>query len=403
MSQRLRGSLAIAQVAFAVMLVIAAGLLIRSFWALSHIDPGFRPEHVMTARITPNQSFCSDAERCLTFYRNLLDQVRTSSAIAGAALVNTLPLGGRVAKRSLNVENYTPPPGQDLAPLFWLHVVTPDYFRVMGIPLLSGRTFVDADVSGEPIAIVTAETARRFWPNQNAVGKHIHLLDDKSWRTVVGVISDVRAFDLHQNIPTWMRGTAFVPYNSNATLEDRRIPAEMTIVVRTTSDESQAVTMLREAVSGLNQEVAVGEEKKMAAVVSEAVATPRSTATLFVVFAGLALTLGTIGIYGVLSFLVSNRTREIGVRMALGAQRGDVLRSVMGEGAKLSLTGIAVGMAGAFVLMRVLSSELYGVGATDPLTFGAVAILVAVVAMTACYVPARRAMRVDPIVALRYE
>ncbi len=273
----------------------------------------------------------------------------------------------------------------------------------MGIPLLSGRTFVDADVSGEPVAIITAETARRFWPNQNAVGKHIHLLDDKSWRTVVGVISDIRAFDLRQNIPTWMRGTAFVPYNSSAALEDRRIPAEMTIVVRTTSDESQAVTVLREAVSGLNQEVAVGEEKKMAEVVSEAVATPRSTATLFVFFAALALVLGTIGIYGVLSFLVSNRTQEIGIRMAMGAQRWDVLRSVMGEGAKLSLTGIAVGMAGAFVLMRVLSGELYGVGATDPLTFGGVAILVAVVAMTACYVPARRAMRVDPMVALRYE
>src|SRR5437879_1760053 len=176
-SQRLRGSLAIAQVALAMMLVIAAGLLIRSFWALSHIDPGFRPEHVMTARITPNQSFCSDAERCLTFYRNLLDQVRTSPAIAGAALVNTLPLGGRVAKRSLNVENYTPPPGQDLSPLFWLHVVTPDYFRVMGIPLLSGRTFVDGDVSGEPIAIVTDEPARRFWPNHTAAGKPSPQLD----------------------------------------------------------------------------------------------------------------------------------------------------------------------------------------------------------------------------------
>jgi len=402
-SQRLRGSLAIAQVAFAMMLVIAAGLLIRSFWALSHVDPGFRSEHVLSARVAPNQSFCGDAARCLTFYRNLLDQVRTSPAVAGTALVNTLPLGGRVAKRSLDVENYTPTAGQDLSPLFWLHVVTPDYFRVMGVPLLSGRTFVDADVSGEPVAIVTAATARRFWPNQNAVGKHIHLLDDKSWRTIVGVIADIRAYDLQRNIPSWMSGTAYVPYNSSATLEDRRMPSEMTIVIRSTSDEAQTTAMLREAVASLSHEVPVIEVKTMGAVVSDSVSTPRSTTILFAAFAGLALTLGIIGVYGVLSFLVSNRTQEIGIRMALGAQRRDVLRSVMGEGAKLSLAGIGLGMAGALALMRVLSGELYGVAATDPLTFCSVAILVAIVAMTACYVPARRAMKVDPMVALRYE
>jgi putative ABC transport system permease protein len=403
MSQRLRGSLAIAQVAFAVMLVIAAGLLIRSFWALSHVDPGFRSEQVLSARIAPNQSFCNDAERCLTFYHNLLAQVHTSPGVAGTAVVNTLPLGGRVAKRSLEVENYTPAAGQDLSPLFWLHVVTPDYFRVMGIPLLSGRTFVDADVSGEPVAIITAGTARRYWPNQNALGKHIHLLDDKTWRTIVGIIADVRAYDLQQNIPSWMSGTAYVPYNSSATLEDRRMPSEMTMVVRSTLDEAQTATMLREAVASLNHEVPVSEVKTMAAVVSDSVSTPRSTTILFAAFAGLALTLGIIGIYGVLSFLVSNRTREIGIRMAMGAQRMDVLRSVMGEGAKLSLTGIAFGMAGALAVMRVLSGELYGVSPADPLTFFGVPILVAVVAATACYMPARRAMRVDPMVALRYE
>jgi len=403
MSQRLRGSLAIAQVAFAVMLVIAAGLLIRSFWALSHVDPGFRSEQVLSARIAPNQSFCNDAERCLTFYHNLLEQVRTSPGVAGTAVVNTLPLGGRVAKRSLEVENYTPAAGQDLSPLFWLHVVTPDYFRVMGIPLLSGRTFVDADVSGEPVAIITAGTARRYWPNQNALGKHIHLLDDKTWRTIVGIIADVRAYDLQQNIPSWMSGTAYVPYNSSATLEDRRMPSEMTMVVRSTLDEAQTATMLREAVASLNHEVPVSEVKTMAAVVSDSVSTPRSTTILFAAFAGLALTLGIIGIYGLLSFLVSNRTREIGIRMAMGAQRMDVLRSVMGEGTKLSLTGIAFGMAGALAVMRVLSGELYGVSPADPLTFFGVPILVAVVAATACYMPARRAMRVDPMVALRYE
>jgi putative ABC transport system permease protein len=402
MSQRLRSSLAIAQVAFAVLLVIAAGLMIRSFWAISHVNPGFRPEHILTARITPNESFCSDAARCVSFYRNVVDQVQALPGTSGAALVNTLPLGGRVSKRSLEVENNEVPPGEDV-PLFWLNVVTPGYFRVMGIALRSGRGFNDSDVSGAPVAVVTEETARRYWPNQVAVGKHIRLLDDKDWRTVIGVIPDVRAYGLQRNIPEWINGTAYVPYNPTATLEDRRIPTEMTIAIRTASDDSQIASMLRNSVSGLNQEVPVSEVKTMGAVLSEAVSTPASTTVLMVVFAALALVLGTIGIYGVLSFLVSNRTREIGVRMALGAQRGDVLRSVMGEGAKLSLAGIALGMASAFALMRVLSGELFGVGATDPLTFCGVAILVAVVAMTACYVPARRAMRVDPVVALRYE
>jgi putative ABC transport system permease protein len=229
------------------------------------------------------------------------------------------------------------------------------------------------------------------------------MLDDKNWRAIVGVIPDVRAYDLQRNAPEWIDGTAYVPYDSTATLEDRRIPTEMTIAIRAASDDSQLASMLRKSVTGLNQQVPISEVKTMGAVVSEAVSTPASTAVLMALFAALALVLGTIGIYGVLSFLVSNRTREIGVRMALGAQRGDVLRSVMGEGAKLSMAGIALGMAGAFALMRVLSGELYGVAATDPLTFGGVAILVAVVAMTACYVPARRAMKVDPIVALRYE
>jgi len=401
-SQRLRSSLAIAQVALAVLLVIAAGLMIRSFWALSHVDAGFRPEHILTARITPNESFCSDAKRCLTFYRSVLVQVQAFPGTSGAALVNTLPLGGRVSKRSLDVEDHDVLPGED-SPLFWLNVVTPEYFRVMGISLLSGRGFADSDVSGAPVAVVTVETARRFWPHQGAVGKHIRLLDDKDWRTIVGVIPDVRAYDLQRNVPDWIGGTAYVPYNPAATLEDRGIPTEMTIAIRTASDDSQIARMLCNSVAALNQEVPVSEVKTMRAVVSEAVSTPASTTVLLVVFAALALVLGTIGIYGVLSFLVSNRTREIGVRMALGAQRGQVLRSVMGEGAKLSLAGIALGTAGASAVMRVLSGELYGVGATDPLTFCGVAILVAVVALTACYVPARRAMRVDPVVALRHE
>ena len=399
-SQRLRNSLVVAEVAFAVLLVISAGLLIRSFWALSHVNPGFRPEQVVTARVTPNESFCSDAARCLGFYRSVLEQVRNSPGVTAASLVNTLPLGGRVSKRSLEIEGVA---SGEVSPLFWLNIITPDYFRVMGISMLAGRPFTDSDIASAPVAILTAETARRFWPNQDAVGKHVRLLDEKEWRTVVGVIQDVRAYDLQRNVPNWIGGTAYVPYNRTATLETRRIPAEMTVAVRTASDDPQMGATLHRVVSDLNPQVPVSEVKTMSTVVSEAVATPASTTSLFIVFASLALVLGMIGIYGVLSFLVSKRTREIGIRLALGAQRRDVLLLIMKEGAKFSFVGIALGVAGAVAATRLLASELYGVSARDPITYAGVAIVMILVTLLACYIPTRRAMRVDPMTALRYE
>jgi len=399
-SQRLRNSLVVAEVAFAVLLVISAGLLIRSFWALSHVNPGFRPEQVVTARVTPNESFCSDAARCLGFYRSVLEQVRNSPGVTAASLVNTLPLGGRVSKRSLEIEGLA---SGDVSPLFWLNIITPDYFRVMGISMLAGRPFTDSDIASAPVAILTAETARRFWPNQDAVGKHVRLLDEKEWRTVVVVIQDVCAYDLQLNVPNCIGGTAYVPYNRTATLDTRPIPAEMTVAVRTASDDPQTGATLHRGVSDLNPQVPVSEVKTMSTVVSEAVATPASTTSLFIVFASLALVLGMIGIYGVLSFLVSKRTREIGIRLALGAQRRDVLLLIMKEGAKFSFVGIALGVAGAVAATRLLASELYGVSARDPITYAGVAIVMILVTLLACYIPTRRAMRVDPMTALRYE
>jgi len=402
LSRRLRGALVIGEVASAVLLVIAAGLFIRSFWSLSHVNPGFEADKLLTARLTPNQSYCADPERCVTFYRSLLEELQAMPAVSSAAVVNTLPLGGRVAKRTFDVEGYLPPSGQN-SPLFWLHAVSPDYFRAMGIPVVSGRDFAGSDQAGAPVAVVTLATARRFWPNQNAVGKHIRLLGDSDWRTVVGVVADVRSYDLERDIPSWMAGVAYLPYNSAATLEDKRLPSDMTLVLRSGADRSQIAKSLRETVAALNPEMPVSELKTMSAVVSDASATSRSTTLLFSIFAALALTLGAIGIYGVLSFLVSNRTREIGIRMAVGAQRRDVLWTVLKEGGKFSLSGIALGAAGAFLLTRGLSSQLYGVSATDPATFAAVPLVIAMVALLACYLPARRATRVDPMTALRYE
>ena len=403
-SQWLRNSLAIAEVAFAVLLVISAGLLIRSFWALSHVNPGFQPEQIVTARITPDETFCNDTARCLAFYRSVLERARSSAGVRGAALVNTLPLGGRVSKRSFDLEDFMNLPAGTTQPLFWLDVVTPDYFRVMGIPLLAGRWFTEADESGgPPVVVITAETARRFWNRRDVVGKHVRFVGEKEWRTVIGVVADVRAYDLQNSVPDYMRGTAYVPYTSRATLEDGSVPAEMTIAVRTTSDGQDAGNTLRQIVNGLAPDVPVGEVRTMRAVISEAASTPASTTFLFAVFAGVALVLGMIGIYGVLAFLVSKRAREMGIRMALGAQRSDVLWLVMKEGAKFSFIGITLGLAGAFALTRLLASQLYGIGPMDPFTFSGVAAVMALVTMAACYIPARRAMRVDPMVALRYE
>ena len=254
-----------------------------------------------------------------------------------------------------------------------------------------------------PVAVVAASTARRFWPDQNAVGKHIRFVGEKDWRTVIGVIADVRAYDLEGNLPEWIKGTAYVPFSPRASLEDGRIPAEMTIALRTGLGESQAGAALRRIVGDLNQDVPVSEVKTMGAVVSDAVSTPASTMSLFVAFAGLALILGMVGIYGVLSFLVAKRTREIGIRIALGAQRRNILWLVMREGARFALLGIALGLTGAFLLTRFLSSELYGISPIDPVTYLGVAVAMAAITMLACYLPARRAMRVDPLIALRYD
>jgi len=403
-SRRLRASLAIAEVALSVMLVIAAGLLIRSFWALSHTEMGFRPERRLTARITPDETLCSDPARCLAFYRNLVEQVRSSAGVSGVALVNTLPLGGRVAKRSFDLEGLSSSASTQSQPLFWLDVVTPDYFRVMGVPLLSGRWFSDADESGgPPVVVLSATTAKRFWPAGDAMGKHVRFVNDSKWRTVVGIVADVRAYDLQNDEPDYMKGTAYVPFTKDATLEDGRVPAEMTIAVRTGSDSPEVSKHLRAVLLASSPNIPVSEVRTMQAVVSDAASAPESTTVLFSVFAGVALVLGIVGVYGVLSFLVSRRTREMGVRLALGAQRRDVLLLVMKEGAKFSLAGIALGVAGAFFLARLLATQLYGISAMDSVTYISVAVIVAIVTLSACYVPARRAMRVDPLVALRLD
>ena len=402
-SHRLRSALAIAEVAFAVLLVTAAGLLIRSLWALSHVNPGFRTGRLVTARLTPNQSFCSDPLRCISFYRELIDRMRAVPGVSSVALVNTLPLGGRVAQRSLEIEGETVPSGEPM-PLFWMDVVTADYFPLMNIPVVAGRVFNTADLTGNPpVVIVSASTANHYWPGRSPLGSHVRFSEEREWRTVVGVVPEVHAYDLRNNVPSWINGTMYIPYAPNATLENGRVPSDMTIVVQASLDDTQILDILRRTLGSLNAEVPLSEVKAMSSVLSESVSTPASTTFLFVTFAMLALVLGIIGIYGVLSFLVSGRTREVGIRLALGAQRRDILWLVMKEGVRFAVIGVSLGLLSAFALSRLLASELYGVSPADPATFLATAVMMSAVTLLACYIPARRATRVDPIIALRYE
>jgi putative ABC transport system permease protein len=284
-----------------------------------------------------------------------------------------------------------------------MNAVSPGYFRTMGVSILRGREFVEADTTGNRTAIISQETAQRFWPNQEAVGKHLRLVGQNEWCTIVGVAANVRGYDLKQDLPDFIDGIIYLPYAPGATLENGSVPAEMTLVMRSATAAARLQEPLGRVASSLNPEVPMSEIKPMYAIVSGAAATPRSVTSLFVAFATLALVLGVIGIYGVISFFVGQRAREFGIRIALGAQRHHVFRLVLREGLSMTLVGITAGLAAAVALTRFLGTLLYGLSATDPLDFGAVAVLFALVAVAACYLPARRAMRVDPMRALRNE
>ena len=400
---RFRGLLIVAEIAVASLLVVSAGLLLRSLAALSAIDPGFRSERVMTGRIMPASGLCDDATRCLHFYREVLDSVASSAGVNDAALVNTPPLGGRVHKRSVEIQGFDVPSGET-APLFWLHAVTPRYFHVLGIPFVSGTGFRDAGWLEQPReVVVTAATAERFWTGQNPIGRHLRFVGEKEWRTVIGVVADVRAFDLRRSVPSWIAGAMYVPFSPHATLEDGRLPVEMTIALKTASNEWREPARLRETVAGIRSDAPVSDLEPLGSALSNAIAAPASTTGVFAAFGTLALALGIAGIYGVLAHFVSHQTREIGIRLALGARNWQILRLVVMQAAKYCAAGLALGLGGALAVTRWISTELYGVTNTDPLTYAAVALVMTVVTLLACAIPTRRALMVDPIIALRVD
>jgi len=368
------------------------------------VNPGFRLESIVTARITPNQTFCADFARCQSFYNELLERTRALPGVEDAAVANVLPLSGRINAYAADLEDHPRDP-KDPAPVLWETIMTPDYLRLMGIPLLRGRELSVADMAPDapPVALVTASTARKFWPNQNPIGKRLKRAWKSEWTTtVVGVTGDVNEYSLASRLPGFAYGAVYVPYGNGARAGVPR-PAEMTLVVRAANNVETLAGELRKVVTSLNPDVPVSEMQTLNTVVSESVEAPRSTMWLFAIFAAMALLLGTLGVYGVISYSVVERTPEIGIRLALGAEKDDVIRLVMGQGARMALVGVSIGVAGALALTCFLASLLYGVQPSDPMTFTVVSALLLGVALLASYIPARRAATVDPMVALRYE
>jgi putative ABC transport system permease protein len=370
---------------------------------LVRVNPGFQTESIITARITPNSSFCSVPNRCRNFYDELTNRVRAIPGVSDAALVNVLPLDGRIGAFAADMEDHPRNPS-DPAPVIFESLITANYLQLMGISLLSGRplTVADAAPDAAPVALVTAWTANKFWPNQNPIGKHVKRTFMKDWITIVGVVGDVHQENLVSRYLGFIDGAIYEPYGVNQATGRPR-PTDMTLVLRTSNNQMNYGQSLQQVVASLNSDAPVSDVTALRSIVTKSASSARSTVALFAVFAALALTLAAVGIYGVISYSVTQRRPEIGMRMALGAQWQDIARLIVGHGARLALIGIAIGIATSIALTRLMKTLLFGVSATDPLTFISVSILLIIVAVAACYVPARRAMRVDPMVALRHD
>ncbi|HEX8775369.1 MAG TPA: ABC transporter permease [Pyrinomonadaceae bacterium] len=394
-SKRLRSFLVVSEVALAVILMVGAGLLVRSFNNLQRIDPGFNAENIFTARVALVQSKYPEGTQQKAFFEQLLERVKTLPGVESAAVVLMRPLSGTVGwDPPFAVEGQTPEE-QTANPYSNYEAISPDYFRTMGIPLIRGRDFNDQD-RGDAVSVVIINEmmARRYWPGEDPIGKRLKFGKATStapWLTVVGVVKDVRYREWDA-----VRPDIYVPYLQNSEYRTD-------FVIRTSTSPLSLSESFRREVYALDKDQAVAAVTTMEELLSSALARPRFNTLLLSIFAALALSLSAVGVYGVMAYTVTQQTHEIGIRMALGAQVRDVLKMVLRQGLKLIGIGLLIGVAGAFALTRLMTSLLYGVSSTDPLTYIGVAGLLAAVAIAACYIPARRATRVDPMIALRYE
>ncbi len=394
----------VVEMAMAVVLLIGAGLMIRTLSALGNVNPGFDPRNVLTFAISSTSGSAAKPDQLRAMYRETLRQLESVRGVETVSMMGgSLPMTGD-SEVPFWLEGQPKPPNDNDMPFALFYLVNPDYHQAMRIPVERGRSFTERDDEhGPSVALIDATFAHKYFPNQDPIGKHLNvgLLDMQP--EIVGVVGHVEHWGLgsreHQDLqaqlylPVWQVPDRFWTLLANGS----------GYVARTTGNTGDITGAIRQAAEKVVSSAAIYEVRPMEEIVSRSISTQRLTMFLLSIFSALALILSAVGIYGVISYLTGQRTHEIGVRVALGASRRDVLRMVLGQGLKITLIGVVIGIAAAFGFTRLITTLIYGVGASDPLTFGAVAIMLSGVALFACYIPARRAMRVDPIVALRYE
>ena len=396
--RRGRSALVVAEIALSLVLLIGAGLLLRSFFLLQRVEPGFLapPQNVLTLQLSPSALKYPDERTGIAFYERLLERVRALPGVASAALSDSLPPDHQEDSDTFQIEGQSASAGPN--PAVSHPMVSADYFRTLSIPLRRGRTFTAQDTQSSPLVTVISETmARRYFPHQDPIGKRLKESGPdmpNPYMEIVGVVGDAKYIGL--DAPP--EPVYYHPYAQN-------FSPRLHLVVRASISGGAAALapLVRGEVRAVDADVVVSEVRTLEQALGESVAQPRFRTALLVLFAGIALALAAIGIYGVIAYSVAQRTHEIGVRMALGAHRGDVLRLVLGQGAALGLAGIALGLPGALALTRTLSSLLFAIQATDPLTFLSLSLVLAAVTLWASFLPAWRAARTDPQVALRYE
>ncbi|HKX32999.1 MAG TPA: ABC transporter permease, partial [Blastocatellia bacterium] len=398
---RLRSLLAISEVSLALMLLVGAGLLIRSFWSLQHVEPGFEVDHVLTMRLSLPMTRYREPAQMTAFFQEAERGIQALPGVRGVSLVQSLPLSGWGFGMPFTIEGQpAPDPAARSAAHF--QMVSPTYFSVMKIPLLKGRSFTEQDRSGgAAVAIINQTMANRFFNNQDPLGKRLlieALVPGRNelgaavpWE-IVGIIGNVKESSLEAEGASEI----YVPFSQSP-------QPNSALVVRTTGEPTQLTGAVQQAIGAVDKDQPVTEIKSMEQVLAQSLAGRRFSTQLLIAFAAIAMVLAAVGIYGVISYSVAQRTHEIGIRMALGAGSGEVFKLILKQALKLASIGVVIGLIGAFALTRLISGLLFGISAADPATFGLISILIVGVASAASYFPARRAMKVDPIVALRVE
>jgi predicted permease len=389
---KLRGALVIAELAISLPLLVGAGLLVRSFVRLANVPPGFNPQHVVSMNVGAYGAQFKDPTTRVQFYQELAERIRHLPGVTATGAISALPLTSAIGWGGMHIEGYVPPPNEPELQVDG-RSATPPYFSAMQIPLIRGRMFAETDTNKMPlVAIIDQKMADRFWPGGDAIGKRIRPSDDYPWVTIVGVVGVVKEYGLDTD-------TRMVVYYPHA----QRPIGSMYVVARAASDPASTSATIIHLVNAINPDVPVYDIATMEQRVRDSMARQRFAMTMLGGFAGFAMILAAIGIYGVMSFLVTQGTADIAIRMALGARRASILSLVFQQGMRLALVGIIVGLVGALGLTRMMSSLLFGVTPTDPFTFFSVLALLLFVALSACLFPAGRAMRIDPMVALRTE